>query len=89
VPEVLLANGRRGSEEGMRTTPASSLFCCSEMEEHATRKCDSERRHDDRLDCPDTVIHQYASGSFGIPIHDGGHSFITVSYCPWCGATLA
>ena len=64
-------------------------FCCSEMEEHATRQCDAEGGvHADRLDCPDTVIHRYDHGDFGIPIHDGGHSFIVVHNCPWCGASL-
>jgi hypothetical protein len=60
------------------------------MEEHATRECSNEGGvHADRLDCPDTVIHHYNSGHVGIPIHDGGHSFIVVHYCPWCGASLA
>lgn len=27
--------------------------------------------------------------TYGIPIHDGGQSVITIKYCPWCGATLA
>jgi hypothetical protein len=26
--------------------------------------------------------------SFGIPIHDGGSSFIRIKYCPWCAKKL-
>lgn len=25
---------------------------------------------------------------FGIPVHDGGSSYIVVDYCPWCGSNL-
>ena len=37
----------------------------------------------------DSVITQYKKGkAFGIPIHDGGSSFIRINYCPWCGKKL-
>lgn len=66
-----------------------ALFCCPRMEEQATRECSNEGGvHADRLDCPDTVIHRYESGVTGIPIHDGGHSFIEIFYCPWCKAAV-
>lgn len=61
-----------------------SLFCCPAMEDHATRECGEHR---ERLDCVDTVIHRY-EGWTGIPIHDGGHSGIQISFCPWCGVKL-
>ncbi|MBC7450123.1 MAG: hypothetical protein H7259_01395 [Cytophagales bacterium] len=26
--------------------------------------------------------------SFGLPIHDGGSSYIKIYFCPWCGQKL-
>jgi hypothetical protein len=28
------------------------------------------------------------SKEYGIPIHDGGNSFIVIGFCPWCGTKL-
>lgn len=25
---------------------------------------------------------------YGIPVHDGGSSYITIDFCPWCGTSL-
>ena len=37
----------------------------------------------------DSVMTHYKKGkTFGIPIHDGGSSFIKINYCPWCGKKL-
>ena len=27
-------------------------------------------------------------GTFGLIVHDGGHSVITINHCPWCGVKL-
>lgn len=43
-------------------------------------------QHPDRFGCPDALIHYSpASGDYGIIIHDGGSSFVTIEFCPWCG----
>jgi hypothetical protein len=37
----------------------------------------------------DTIIKYVAVfDEYGIPIHDGGSSFIRINYCPWCGTRL-
>jgi hypothetical protein len=37
----------------------------------------------------DSVITQDRKGkAFGLPIHDGGSSFIKIKFCPWCGKKL-
>ncbi|KIL45088.1 DUF6980 family protein [Jeotgalibacillus soli] len=38
---------------------------------------------------PDNLIF-YSSkfDEYGIIVHDGGTSFIEISYCPWCGTKL-
>lgn len=25
---------------------------------------------------------------FGIPVRDGGNSYIQIDYCPWCGVEI-
>lgn len=38
---------------------------------------------------PDAVIRfNKKAKDYGIPIHDGGLSFIEIEYCPWCGTQL-
>lgn len=59
-------------------------FCCEQMRAEATRVCET---HPERAGCPDCII--VKSGSeFGIAVHDGGASWITIRFCPWCGSRL-
>jgi hypothetical protein len=44
--------------------------------------------HSDRFDCPDCLIGTFGDGSYGILIHDGSQSMVTICYCPWCGTEL-
>lgn len=43
----------------------------------------------DEVDNPDVII-KYSSkfDEYGIPIYDGGTSYILIHYCPWCGTKL-
>ena len=59
-------------------------YCCESMDAHVLQKCD---HHPDPFDCPDTVIVKTEPG-FGLPIRDGGSSYIEIHYCPWCGKKL-
>jgi hypothetical protein len=48
--------------------------------------CDA---HPDLTECPDSlIVHHRDSGEFGLRIHDGGSSSITIRHCPWCGEDL-
>jgi hypothetical protein len=38
--------------------------------------------------CPDFGVVRFESGAYGIPIRDGGLSFYSIEFCPWCGAKL-
>jgi hypothetical protein len=29
-----------------------------------------------------------ADDEYGIMVHDGGDSYVTIQFCPWCGARL-
>lgn len=33
----------------------------------------------------DIVIYIARDRTYGIPIHDGGSSYIRIHFCPWCG----
>ena len=60
--------------------------CCEQMAGRVNYRCE---KHPDVFDCPDHLIyHSAESGEYGIIIHDGGSSFIVISFCPWCGTKL-
>lgn len=66
--------------------PMRNASCCTDMESHLRWRCD---QHEDPNDCPDCVVRFYpGQAQYGIPIHDGGSSYIRIDYCPWCGAKL-
>lgn len=60
--------------------------CCEVMSIHLATTCDSDTHAPE--DCPDIVIRELPDGCIGIPIHDGGSSYIVINYCPWCGRKL-
>jgi hypothetical protein len=63
-----------------------NAYCCDSMRYHATYRC---AQHPDPFACPDNLImHDPESGDFGLIIHDGGSSYIRISFCPWCGKSL-
>jgi hypothetical protein len=45
--------------------------------------------HSDPYECPDHITSfSKKSSSYGIIVHDGGSSSISIGFCPWCGAQL-
>jgi hypothetical protein len=54
-------------------------FCCNDMNEHINTASP------DDVDC---IIVRNKHNVYGIPIHDGGASYIQIHYCPWCGKYL-
>lgn len=59
------------------------MNCCDMMRTHLAHQC---QQHGDG-DCPDRIIQRTDTG-IGIPIHDGGSSFIAIRFCPWCGSAV-
>ena len=58
-------------------------YCCATLREKAEYRCEL---HPDPFDCPDNVIYaNLETNTVGLIIHDGGSSFYSISYCPWCG----
>lgn len=45
--------------------------------------------HTDPYECPDYLVAYIANREeYGLIIHDGGTSYITIDFCPWCGSKL-
>jgi hypothetical protein len=61
-------------------------YCCEQMRRQVEHSCDV---HSDLSECPDSLIVRNGdTGEFGLRVHDGGSSFITIRHCPWCGTDL-
>lgn len=60
--------------------------CCFDMREALKFNC---KMHQDEYECPDTLIsYSPIFDEYGLIIHDGGRSSITINFCPWCGKKL-
>lgn len=67
--------------------PGGAKFCCAEMTMALTNVCDQHQ--DDPFACPDMLVaYSPAFDEYGLIIHDGGPSFVTIGHCPWCGTKL-
>jgi len=56
------------------------------MKDELTNTC---KQHQNRFECPDTLItFSEKNNEYGLIIHDGGSSSVTIKFCPWCGALL-
>ena len=60
--------------------------CCQNMRKNLTLNCEV---HSHVYECPDVLINYIPKfDEYGIIIHDGGHSVISISFCPWCSTKL-
>lgn len=41
-----------------------------------------------KYDSDDIIYYSLKFDEYGIIIHDGGSSYITIEFCPWCGKRL-
>jgi hypothetical protein len=60
-------------------------FPCVHVAYHSLLNCGV---HQNAWECPDVALVR-VDGIFGIPVRDGGSSFIEINYCPWCGQSLS
>lgn len=64
-------------------------YCCDYFHHHVNNWCHNEKTcPGGPLSCPDCVLVQTGPTNYGLPIHDGGGSYISISFCPWCGTRL-
>lgn len=53
--------------------------CCEDMRVHVELDCGI---HDDSIDCPDClVLYLGGTGEYGLPVRDGGSSFVVIGFC--------
>ena len=67
----------------------SGEFCCEELDESIADQCmvNGTSEHFYGM-CPDQVLMVTQRG-VGMPVHDGGESYIEIAYCPFCGTKIA
>jgi len=61
-------------------------YCCVDMAYRLIEDKRSKGKEEINYDC--VITHQKKGKVYGIPIHDGGNTFIKIKYCPWCGKRL-
>lgn len=57
-------------------------FCCEMMNYHLTTFFTDP----ESVDC--VILYVPKFDEYGMPIHDGGSSYVLISFCPWCGKEL-
>ena len=63
------------------------LHCCELMKAQVDTPCPT---HGLRQECSDALIsYTEKFDEYGLLLHDGGSSSISISFCPWCGASLS
>lgn len=63
-----------------------NLFCCNSMKEHTLLQ---QPNDDDVFISSDKPIYyNEIFDEYGLIVHDGGHSYIIIDFCPWCGKKL-
>ena len=61
-------------------------YCCISMAYYLIEDKESKKNGELNYDC--VITHHKKEKTFGIPIHDGGSSYIKIKFCPWCGKQL-
>ncbi len=62
-------------------------YCCVNMAYHLIE--DKISKNSEEINYDSIIKHSLKRKEFGIPIHDGGSSYIKINYCPWCGQKLS
>ena len=62
-----------------------SRFPCVHAAHYSLHRCSMHR---DGWSCPDTMLVKTRRG-FGLPVRNGGSSYIEIQFCPWCGIALS
>ncbi len=61
-------------------------YCCIDMAYHLVEDAKPLKR--DEINYDAVIRYCKSHKQFGIPIHDGGASYVSIRYCPWCGSKL-
>ena len=62
-------------------------YCCVDMAYYLIE--DKVSKNKVEINYDSIITHNLKGNEYGIPIHDGGSSYIQINYCPWCGNKLS
>lgn len=69
-----------------RPPDAGISLCCATMRAALAFACD---QHADPFECADAlIVYNEIFDEYGLPVHDGGASYVLISHCPWCATRL-
>ena len=76
-----------GNEEsGMGSSNTTNAHCCTSLRDAVSFSCPD---HPDPFQCPDALVTYSPSlCEYGLIVHDGGCSSVSILFCPWCGKQL-
>ncbi len=73
-------------DHGWQPPSDATRHCCTDMAQSLVLDCE---QHADPFACPDVaLVHHEVFGEYGIPVRDGGASYLLIAHCHWCGSTL-
>lgn len=60
--------------------------CCTAMRAALRFECE---QHADPFECADSlIVYNEIVDEYGLPVHDGGPTYVLIAHCPWCGTKL-
>jgi hypothetical protein len=69
-----------------QTSHVTVTWCCEQMREQVELVCE---QHPDADQCADKLVTFWPQfQEYGLLVHDGGSSAVTIRFCPWCGTRL-
>jgi hypothetical protein len=76
----------------VREVGSAKKYCCYQMEKQLEMPDCRHHMYSARSQCPDIlIVPRYDLDhliGYGMPIKDGGNSYLTINYCPFCGHDL-
>ncbi|HTN46576.1 MAG TPA: hypothetical protein VL098_09530 [Flavipsychrobacter sp.] len=65
--------------------------CCLEMKYHLIeyhKEKQELKNNSEYINYDSVIVYDKSQKYYGIPIHDGGSSYIKIKHCPWCGTQI-
>ena len=66
--------------------------CCLSMRYHLIEQLKERQAvsaDPEYINYDSVIVFDKSQDVYGIPIHDGGSSYIRIRFCPWCGNSLS
>jgi hypothetical protein len=69
-----------------QTSLVTENWCCEQMGQQLELVC---QKHPGAGQCPDNLVTFWPQfQEYGLVVHDGGDSVVSIRFCPWCGTRL-